>query len=341
VILYRKSPQFRIRRTPAPAPPYWTATTIAPYGPKRATPLAIDYTTLRATAADRLEVAVTDDVRDELERTRPMEGPVLIDAAESTEEVFRRGEEVLRFCGEQRLGALQLVSTRGALPRDVPDDAVIAIAAWPLDLNVLERMFAAAKDLRWGVVVPVMYPATTELAQLSDLASMARKHGARFLAGVSIDMDPTAKQAIASAMNLDDDSYAMLFHSALEPIHMATERHIAALAAEQTLADFIIPPRWNERSNWNASVLLTLTASRMLAMEHDVDLAATIARSARLVCELDKPIARVAEAASLSIIEALDEVSVEMLTEWLSDGRAGYAETIAKMWRMRRDYGVE
>lgn len=341
MILYRKSPQLRIRRTPAPAPPFWTATTIAPYGPRRATPVAIDYPALRATgAADRLEVTVADDVRDELERTRPIAGPVLIDATEAAEETFRRGEEALAFCRDQQLGALHLVSTRGALPLHAPDDAVIAIAAWPLELDALARMFAAAKDLRWGVAVPVMFPATTDLARLGELASLAAQHGAAFLAALPIEMDPTAKQALALAMDLDDESYAMLFHSDLDPLHLATERHLAALASEHGLADFVVPPRWHERSNWNAAVLLTLTASRMLAMEHDVDLAATIARSARVACDLDKPIARVAEAASLSIIEGLDEVSVEMLSEWLSAGKSGFAETVAGRWRLRRDYSA-
>ncbi len=57
------------------------------------------------------------------------------------------------------------------------------------------------------------------------------------------------------------------------------------------MADFILPPKWQERSNWNAAVLLTLTASRMFAMELDLDLAGAIARSARVIAELDKPIA--------------------------------------------------
>jgi hypothetical protein len=340
VILYRKAPQLRIRRTPAPAPPFWCATTIAPYAARRATPVAIDYATLRATGADKLEVAVAENVRDELERTRGLDGPVLIEAAEAAEEVFRRGEEVLRFCSEQHLAALHLISTRGAWPLETPDDAVIVIAAWPLDLAALDRLFGEARDAKWGVAVPVMYPATTDLARLAELATLARERGTQFLAALPLEIDPTAKQALAAATNLDDDAYAMLFHSELDPLHLATERHIAALAAENGLADFVVPPRWNERSNWNASVLLTLTASRMLAMEDDVDLAANIARSARVACELDKPIARVAEAASLSIIEALDEVSVEMLTEWLETGRSGFAEMVAGKWRLRRDYGV-
>jgi len=58
------------------------------------------------------------------------------------------------------------------------------------------------------------------------------------------------------------------------------------------------------------------------------------------VAQLDKPIARVAEAASLSIIEALDPISVEALTEWLETGGSSYVEHINKQWRLRRDSGV-
>lgn len=340
MILYRKTPQLRVRRSPAPEPPFWAATTIAPYGPRRATPIAIDYTALRVTAAERIEVPVCSDVRDELERMRALDGPVLIEATEQAEEVFRRGEAALVFCGEQRLDALHLASTRGVLPLSAADGAVVAIAAWPIDLDALERLFVAAHGTIWGVAVPVMFPATTDLAALDALATLAQKHGAHFFASLSVAVDATAKQALAQSLKLDDDAYAMLFHSDLDPLHIATERHIAALAASHGMADFILPPRWEVRSNWNAAVLLTLTASRMMAMDFDHDLAAALARSARVVCDLDKPILRIAEAASLSIVEALDPVSVEMLEEWLSQGRAGFAEMVAGKWRLRRDHGT-
>ena len=102
------------------------------------------------------------------------------------------------------------------------------------------------------------------------------------------------------------------------------------------MADFIVPPRWDERSNWNGAVLLTLTASRMIAMELDLDLAGTMARSARNVAELDKPLTRIAEAANLSIVAGIDETSVEMLTEWLSAGTCSFAEYVNDQWRTRR-----
>jgi hypothetical protein len=331
VILYRKPGQLRIKRAPAPHPPFWCATSIAPYSARRAEPVAIDYVGLRAGGADRLEVTVADNVRDELERTRAIEGPVLIDAAEQAEAVFRRGEEALAFSAEQGLGTLFLTSTRGVLPRHATS---VVVAAWPLELNRLEELFSGD----FGVAVPLIYPTTTDLAALEDLADRAKRYGARFLTGVIVEVEQTAKQAIAQSMDLahDDDRYAMLFHAEVEPIHLATERHIAALAHERGMADFVLPPRWEERSNWNAAVLLTLVASRMFAMELDLDLAGVIARSARLIAELDKPVARVAEAASVSIIGGLDETSAQMLTEWLQSGTASFAEYVGEQWRLRR-----
>jgi hypothetical protein len=119
-------------------------------------------------------------------------------------------------------------------------------------------------------------------------------------------------------------------------VQLATERHIAALAHERDMADFIVPPRWEERSNWNAAVLLTLAASRMIAMELDLDLAGMIARSARAVAELDKPLARVAEAASLSIIETLDDVSRDVLNEWLAGSEPSFVQHVNEQWRLSR-----
>jgi len=245
---------------------------------------------------------------------------------------------VLGYCEEQGLAAMHLMSTHGTLPSRVPDGTVIAIAAWPLELTRLERLFADARErgLRWGVAVPVLFPPTTELASLTALADLAQ--GASFFAAMGIDVEPTAKQALAQSLNLEaeDDRYAMLFHGGLEPLHLATERHIAALAHDRGMADFIVPPRWEERSNWNAAVLLTLAASRMIAMELDLDLAGTIARSARLIAELDKPLLRVAEAASLSIIGGLDETSAEALTSWIGGEVPSFLEFVNEQWRMKR-----
>lgn len=341
MILYRKGGTLRVRRPTAPEPPFWCATTVAPYGARRAAPVAIDYLTLRAFGAmDKLEVSVCDDVRDDLERTRTLHEPVLIEAAENAELIFRRGQAALELCEEQRLASIFLVSTRGDVPSRIHELSTVAIAAWPLEMSKLEVMFNDAREhgLRWGVAVPVLYPVTTELEPLTALADAAQSYGASFLAAMAVDLEPTAKQALAQSLNLDaeDDRYAMLFHGTLEPLHVATERHIAALAHERGMAGFILPPQWNERTNWNAAVLLTLAASRMIAMELDLDLAGTIAKSARLIAELDKPLARVAESASLSIIGGLDETSAEALTSWIAGEPATFLEFVDEQWRMRR-----
>jgi len=347
VIVYKKTPHLRLARAQVPDPPYWAATTIAPYSPRRAAPIAIDYVDLRASCAERYEVSVCENVRDDLERTttrHPLHAPALIDAAEFAEVIFGRGEEALAFCSEQHVAAMQLVSTRGALPRQIPDDAVMAIAAWPLELPRLEALFAEATErkLRWGVVIPVIFPVTTDLVALGQLADLAKTYKPSFFTGVPIELDATARNALARSLTGDtrDDSYEMLFHADLGPLRLSTERHIAALAGEIEAADFVVPPRFDRPTNWNAAVLLTLTANRILAMNRDEELAWRLTRSAKVVALLEKPIERVAQAASLSIIDSLDEISVDLLTEWLETGRSSFAGHIEKQWRLRRDSGL-
>ena len=343
MIVYRKAAQLRVKRATAPEPPFWGATIVTPYSARRAAPIAIDYNELRATATERLEVSVSERTIDELERSSVrIVPPVVIDATEFAEAIFRRGEEVLEFCEERDMSSIYLVSTRGVLPERERENSTTVIAAWPLDFDRIQSLFDEARG-DWGVAVPVMFPVTTNLTALDQLAESAKSHGAQFLAAVPIALDATAKQAIARSMSLenDDETYNMLFHANLDPLHVATERHIAAVAKRLDMADFVVPPRWEEPTNWNASILLTLTATRMLAMEHEIDLAALLARSARVVAELDKPIARIAEAASLSIVGALDEVSVDLLTEWLERGTSSFVERINARWRLRRNAGAQ
>jgi hypothetical protein len=340
VIVYRKAQPLRVRRVTGPEPPFWCASIVQPYGTRRALPLAIDYGAMRASSADKLEVTVCEDVADELERMRPLASPVLIDAAEAAEEIFRRGEAIAAFCAQQERTFVHLVSTAAALPLTQRGDSIVTIACWPPEPSRIGELFAEAarRELSWGAAVPLLYPLTTDLQLLEQIADLAAASGARFLAGLVVDADATARQAIAQLLNLDhdDDRYALMFHGSIEPLLLSSERHLAALAHERGLADFVVPPRWDERSNWNAAVLLTLTASRMMAMELDLDLAGTIARSARLVAELDKPLARVAESASIAIVGGLDETSVEMLTEWIDRRPAPFAEYVNEQWRLRR-----
>jgi hypothetical protein len=340
LIVYRKTAALRVRRTAAPEPPFWCATTIAPYSARRAAPVAIDYLDLRASASDKLEVTVCEKPVDEIERgAGRMAAPVLIEATEFAEAIFRRGEEVLDHCREHGVPAVHLLSTRGDLPEGAGEETTV-IASWPLEMERLEGLFAAARGT-WGVAVPILFPVTTDIAALAELGASAKRAGASFLASVPVDLDATAKQAIAQSLALDGDeeTYAMLFHSRLEPIHVATERHIAALAADAGLSDFVMPPRWSEKSNWNAAILLTLAATRLLAMEEEIDLAAQLARSARAIAELEKPVARIAEAASLSIVETLHAASVDIVTEWLETGDSAFVRRVNERWRLRRDAG--
>src|SRR5439155_6050898 len=229
VILYRKAPPLRIVRASVPEPPYWAATTIAPYSARRAAPVAVDYVGLTATAARRLEVEVCDDLERAWQPHR-VYAPTLIDATESAEVVYRRGNDALQLCDT----AMFLTSTRGALPSN--NDAVVIVAAWPLDLARLARLFdeARARQLKWGVAVPVMSPVTTAADALQQLAEAAE--GALFFAALPIETDATARKALAD----DAETYELLFHGDVESLHVTAERRIAGLAAEIGADDFIV-----------------------------------------------------------------------------------------------------
>ena len=291
-----------------------------------------------------MEVTVCDDVRDALERTPRIAEPAMIEATEFAEVVFRRGEEALRFCCDNGATAIHLISTRGAAPMSTCDRAVVAIATWPVDFPRLQELFASARErrLRWGIAIPVIFPARQTSAPCEILriwpATTARRSSPRCRWSSTRRREKRSPRLLSAAD--DRESYEMLFHADLEPIHIATERHIAALAAEIGVADFVQPPRWQERSNWNAAILLTLAATRMIGMKRDVEIASRIARSARAVAQLDKPLERIAAAASLSIVESLDDISVDILTEWLETGRSAFVDHINKQWRLRRDVGV-
>jgi hypothetical protein len=324
VILYRKAPSLRVVRASVPEPPYWAATTIAPYSPRRGAPVAIDYIGLTAAAPKRMEVHVHD--LDSGSMAAALHSPTLIDACESAEVVYRRGDDALRLCD----AAMYLTSARGALPSEAGKDTVVIIAAWPLDFARIQRLFDEARErnLRWGVAVPVMFPVTTAADALRQIAEAAE--GAMFFAALPIETDATARKALAQ----DPETYELLFHGDVDALHVTAERRIAGLAAEIGADDFIVPPRWERRSNWNGAALLTLAATRMLAMKHDVETASRIARSARVVAQLDKPLERIAAAAHLSIVESLDESSVDALTEWLETGKSTFVDHINKQWRL-------
>ena len=72
MIVYKKTPHLRLTRAQVPEAPYWAATTIAPYSPRRAAPIAIDYVDLRASCAERVEAP-----RSQVARMRMAPWPVL------------------------------------------------------------------------------------------------------------------------------------------------------------------------------------------------------------------------------------------------------------------------
>lgn len=315
----------RIKRAPAPEPPFWFRSAVSPYSPRRASPISIDYIDLVASHVDRAETTAPP-----LGELATLDEPVLIVATDLPETLHRRGEEALELLAGRAV--THLVSTRSSVPEAMPQDALLVVAAWPPD-----RLEAMHLPEHWGLAIPLLHPVTTDLALLESLANFARDRGAAFFTSISITIEPAAKHDLARA---DEDAYELLFHGDVDALHVATERHIAALAHERGLLDFVPTPRWEEKSNWNAAVLLTLTATRLIAMERDLELAGTLARSARAVAALDKPIERIAEAASLAIVESLDEASVDLLSDWLESGRAAFADRVNAEWRLRRDAGL-
>jgi len=63
------------------------------------------------------------------------------------------------------------------------------------------------------------------------------------------------------------------------------------------------------------------------------------AREGRIVARLKKPLERIAEAASLSIIEGLDEVAARSLEAWVRGGEPAELDAIDAEWRLRREHG--
>jgi hypothetical protein len=316
----------RIKRVSAPEPPFWFASAISPYALRRASPITIDYVDLVALHVDRAET--TAATLDEL----PVDDPVLIVATDFPEVIHRRGEDILARLADRAV--THLISTRSATPDSMPSNAQLVVSAWPPEIEKLETLHLPQ---RWGMAIPVLHPITTKLDVLASLADFAKDRGASFLTSIAVTIEPAAKHDLAGS---DEDVYELLFHGDVDALHIATERHIAALAHERAMLDYVPTPNAEEKSNWNAAVLLTLTAARMLAMDRDVELAGSLARSARAVATLEKPIERIAEAANLSIIESLDEVSVDLLSDWLESGRAAFAERVNAEWRLRRDAGL-
>ena len=345
MIRYEKKRTLGITRTPVPQQPFWARTTLSPYSWPRSSPFSIDFLSLTARGTEAMDVEVSERLHDQLARESPIESPVLIDATGPAETIYRRGNESADWTTSHRLSTTLLISAESANADAIPaTGAQLALAVWPLPIEPLGELFQKLREsgLHWGLAVPVIYPVTTDLGFLERLADHAARAGASFLGALPIDLEPTAKRALAGLLELNDeaDSYSTLFHSELETLIVATERHIAALAGERNLLDFVPPPSAGQRTNWNAAVHLTLTATRMLKLKDRTEFAWTLLRAAQAVAALQKPIERIASVASLSIIPGLGpEISVA-LEEWTRTGRSALTDAVHDQWSLRRDHGT-
>ncbi|HUO85514.1 MAG TPA: hypothetical protein VM534_10415 [Thermoanaerobaculia bacterium] len=344
MIRYRKTAPLRMTRAAAPQTPFWQRTTLAPYGGHRDPRVSIDYASLSATSEPRSEVEVCNDPEDQMQRAGVrLEPPLLIDATGSAERVYRRGEETLRAAQTAQLPSVHLLDAASALPR-VPCSAAttLVIAAWPPEMNDLDLLFGAAgrSPCRWGALLPLLFPITTRLEWIEAIADSVARHAGSFLAAVALDLAPPAKHVLARWNGAEDESFATLFHEDLELIEVASERHVAALAAERGLRDWIEPPETARHSNWSAAAYLAHYGTRMVRMKHQVELGWTLLRSAAAVASLDKQLTTVAASATLGIIEAIDEVSTEALARWLQSGTFELFAEVDRHWRLRRDHGV-
>jgi hypothetical protein len=335
LIHYAKADRPRILRLEAPEPPFSAATAVLPYSYPRSAPLALDYVRLTATAVENADVIVSNDSQVEIER-----GPVLIDATEAAELVYRRGEKIHRVIAAAGLPLIHLISTAGVVPRVTPTaKQVMVLCAWPLlfeDLDRLARQLAEA-GWRWGLAIPVLFPATTDFETIGRLADLASLHSAEFLMGVRLDVDPNARRALAAMFPTDDETYSTLFDEGVEHIVTATERHIAAVAVDRAMGDLLMPPD-SEVSNWAAAALTGTAGYRLIHMEEDLETGWELVRAAHQIAELSKPLRRIAETASLTIVQGLPGQLTPALEQWLNTGRADLFDQIAARWRLRRDY---
>lgn len=323
-----------------PQPPFWAATTLSPYRGRASEHIAINYRQLLAEPGGADVVTIWEG---DVDNVKVDATPLLVDGTGPLEEAYGRGSLLTKHAVELGHDTTILVCSTSSLDElNAAPNLMVTLAVWPLDLPAIEARAAKLSEegFQWGVAIPILYPITTDLTLLTRLADLAKRNGALFLASVPLDVDPAAKQRIASSLSADDESYLTLFASDLEVITVATERHIAALASERGLSDTVLLPSHKERSNWNASVLLSTAGTRMLRMKRDVEEGWRLVRSAKTVAELDKPISRIAAQASLSIIEGLSLQAVEILTEWVQRGSSQRFIEITAHWRLRRDYGV-
>ncbi len=336
MITHQKISQLRLQRATHPQAPFWQATTVAPYGVPRGQGIALNYLSLSATGKAKSEVTVTQAVGGQLEREQRLDEPVLVESAEVTETIFRRGEEAMRILQSRGASAMQLISTTGRVPAIEPAErSSLIVSCWPLLAGDLSRLFrrAAEAQFRWGALIPAMMPPDACDDELRTIADLAAENGASFLASVPIDLDPSAKHAVADSLGGSPDTWQSLFDGDWDDESAETERLVAKLAHERSLADRIVPPGLDGHDNWTAAIMLSIAGARLLRLKKDVELGWTLLRSSKLVAQLHKPIDRIASAASLSIIQTLDIASVAALEAWLRSDDTTFFDEIDADWR--------
>lgn len=336
MITHVKISQLRLEHATWPQAPFWQATTVAPYGAPRGHELAVNYLTLAASGKARREVTVTRSVAGRIEREQRLDEPVLVESAEATETVFRRGEEAMRILQARGVRALQLISTLGRIPALEPaETSSLAISCWPLLPGDLERLFRRASDagFQWGALVPAVLPSESCEATLREIADMAAECGAAYFAAVPLDLDTSARNALASLMGGNTTAWQSMFDGDPDDAIVDTERLVAKLAHERSMADRVTIPGLDPCSNWSAAIRLCVAGARLLRLRRDVELGWTLLRSAKLIAQLHKPVDRIAAAASLSIIQALDATSVGALEAWLKRGDTSFFDEIDEDWR--------
>ncbi len=327
-----------VARMAAPQAPFWCATLVSPYHGSPSFPAGIDYRNLLALGGTgRQEIPVCFAPADRLSRETKLVPPMLIDLSDPGEHELQKGTEPLSWTEAEGIATTALVHAKAPLQTIQSTQNTVVVTTWPLNMKDLEHVCttAGARKLRWGLIIPVIHPLTTGSVPLT-LVEMAASHGARFCASFTPELDPRAKNGVVEMTGLseNDAQYHILFDSNLDRICLETERHIAALAHERAMLDFVPPPS-SEKSNWNAAAFLALAGDRMLRLGSNVESGWNLLRSSRIVAELNKPLTVIASAASLSIIEGIDETSARALSEWLED-RPGLYESVNAEWRVKR-----
>lgn len=336
MITHQKISQLRLERATWPQAPFWQATTVAPYGAPRGHGVAMNYLTLTATAKAKREISVTHGVSGRLEREQRLDEPVLVESADVTETIFRRGEEAMRVLQARGIRAMQLVSTTGRIPEIEPaQTSSLVISCWPLLVGDLERLFrrAAEAAIQWGALVPAVFPHEACAEPLREIADLAAECGAAFFAAVPIDLDASARHAIAAMLGGGEGAWQSMFERDPDDESVDTERLVAKLAHERSMSDRVVVPGLAPFGNWGAAIRLSVAGARLLRLRRDVELGWTLLRSAKLVAQLHKPVDRIAAAASLSIIQSLDTTSVNALEAWLRRDDTAFFDEIDEGWR--------